>query len=223
VAEMSSDVFAFDTRFFRTLGPLLMRPGFLTTEYLSGRREPYVPPLRTYVFASIVFFALVALFGDALVRLHVDTADPDAERGASALVNTAMTYVHFFFVPLFAGLVMLLFRRPKRYYVEHLVFAFHYGAFAFLLVTIFGGVSRVLGGSPHGPQPPAVKALSVVWGTALFTYLVLALRRVYRRSWAGTVLRAAAMSALYLLAFLLVNTVLIVIAYLLYQRGGRFQ
>jgi len=36
--------------------PLFFRPGFLTKEYFAGRRVHYVPPLRLYLFVSIVFF-----------------------------------------------------------------------------------------------------------------------------------------------------------------------
>ncbi|MCO4799896.1 MAG: DUF3667 domain-containing protein, partial [Colwelliaceae bacterium] len=40
----------------RTLFPLIFKPGFLTNEYIAGRRVHYVPPLRLYLFISIIFF-----------------------------------------------------------------------------------------------------------------------------------------------------------------------
>lgn len=58
------DLFELDSRVWRTLGPLLVRPGLLTREYVSGRRAHYLPPLRTYLVASLAFF-LVASFEDA--------------------------------------------------------------------------------------------------------------------------------------------------------------
>lgn len=58
--EFLKDEFHFDFRIVRTILPLLFRPGFLTAEYLSGRRVRYVPPLRMYVFISVALFALVA-------------------------------------------------------------------------------------------------------------------------------------------------------------------
>ena len=59
--EFLKDEFHFDYRIVRTILPLLFRPGFLTQEYIAGRRVRYVPPLRTYVFISIILFALVAI------------------------------------------------------------------------------------------------------------------------------------------------------------------
>jgi hypothetical protein len=55
------DLFELDSRLWRSLIPLLNRPGKLTRDYLEGRRARYMPPFRTYLVLSIVFF-LVAFF-----------------------------------------------------------------------------------------------------------------------------------------------------------------
>jgi hypothetical protein len=58
-----------DSRFMRTLKPLLFRPGRLTRDYMNGRRFRYAPPMRVYIFSSIVFFLLAAfLSSDAISR-----------------------------------------------------------------------------------------------------------------------------------------------------------
>lgn len=57
--EFLKDEFHFDLRIVRTILPLLFRPGSLTQEHLAGRRVRYVPPLRMYVFISVLLFALV--------------------------------------------------------------------------------------------------------------------------------------------------------------------
>lgn len=49
---------SFDGRLWRTLGALLFRPGFLTREYLAGRRRRYVRPARLFLVLSIAMFAL---------------------------------------------------------------------------------------------------------------------------------------------------------------------
>ena len=51
------DEFAkFDSRLLVTLKPLLTRPGFLTNEFLAGRRAGYIAPLRLYFMISTVYF-----------------------------------------------------------------------------------------------------------------------------------------------------------------------
>jgi Protein of unknown function (DUF3667) len=63
------DLLNLDTRLLRTLGPLLLRPGHLTREYLAGRRVRYVPPLKLFLLASVLFFGLVALLPRARVTV----------------------------------------------------------------------------------------------------------------------------------------------------------
>jgi len=63
VADFAGEFFDFDSRFWRTLFPLLFRPGRLTAEYLRGRRVHYTPPLRLYVISSVLFFLLANLGG----------------------------------------------------------------------------------------------------------------------------------------------------------------
>jgi hypothetical protein len=48
-----------DIRLLNTLIPFFTKPGFLTQEYFNGRRKRYVPPMRLYMFFSILFFFLV--------------------------------------------------------------------------------------------------------------------------------------------------------------------
>jgi|GEM_PF-1919937 len=48
-----------DIRLINTLIPFFTKPGFLTQEYFNGKRKRYVPPMRMYMFVSILFFFLV--------------------------------------------------------------------------------------------------------------------------------------------------------------------
>jgi hypothetical protein len=62
ILHLLDDIFSFDSRASRTLWPLVTRPGFLTSEYILGRRVHYVPPLRLYFFISIIFFITLKFF-----------------------------------------------------------------------------------------------------------------------------------------------------------------
>jgi hypothetical protein len=54
-----SDYFHFDHKFFHTLKPLFFKPGYLTNEYMAGRRAQYLHPVKMYIFISLVYFLLV--------------------------------------------------------------------------------------------------------------------------------------------------------------------
>ena len=59
LGDFFDTVLNIDSRVLRTLWPLFTKPGYLTLEYLAGRRVRYVTPMRLYLFLSIIaFFAM---------------------------------------------------------------------------------------------------------------------------------------------------------------------
>ena len=76
VAELTGDAWqelsGFDGRILATVRGLA-RPGFLTREYLGGRRAHYLPPVRVYLFVSVLYFVVAA-------------AAPTLDAGGSELV-----------------------------------------------------------------------------------------------------------------------------------------
>ncbi|MDX1678741.1 DUF3667 domain-containing protein [Arsukibacterium sp.] len=60
ITEFFGEFSNWDTRVWQTLFPLWFRPGFLSRRYVAGHRVPYVPPLRLYLFTSIIAFLIYA-------------------------------------------------------------------------------------------------------------------------------------------------------------------
>jgi Protein of unknown function (DUF3667) len=56
ISHFFQDITHFDGKFFSTLKYLLFKPGFLSREYMLGRRASYLNPIRMYVFTSAFFF-----------------------------------------------------------------------------------------------------------------------------------------------------------------------
>ena len=79
VRSLVRDFFAFDTRFFRTLLPLLFQPGRLTNEYVAGRRARYMPPIRLYVVMSVLFFFTAALLRLDSTAIFYSTSETGEE------------------------------------------------------------------------------------------------------------------------------------------------
>lgn len=90
--EFLGDFLAFDARFWRTLVPLVTRPGLVTRETIEGRRARYMPPFRLYVFAGFVYFTVMALTGGGLFAPQI-TSDEGGTvisfRGAA--IQTGLT------------------------------------------------------------------------------------------------------------------------------------
>lgn len=77
-----------DSRLWRTLGALLFKPGFLTTEFLAGRRARYLPPVRLYLVLSVAFFLFASATSPKLAVMQFDedtkTLHPVALNGGDA-------------------------------------------------------------------------------------------------------------------------------------------
>jgi len=58
VKDFIDDFFTLDSRLFKTILPLLFKPGFLTVQYNQGRRVKYLPPLRMYLVLSVLVFLI---------------------------------------------------------------------------------------------------------------------------------------------------------------------
>ena len=52
----------YDGQFWKTIKYLLFRPGKLTNEYLAGKRQQYVVPVKLYIFISFITFFLFSLY-----------------------------------------------------------------------------------------------------------------------------------------------------------------
>jgi hypothetical protein len=55
-----------DGKLWKTLAALLFRPGFLTREYLAGRRRRYIGPARLFLVSSLVLFAALRFVSESI-------------------------------------------------------------------------------------------------------------------------------------------------------------
>jgi hypothetical protein len=65
-----------DSRLWRTLAALLFRPGYLTREFLAGRRARYLPPVRLYLVLSVAFFLFAAVTHPKLEVVNFQAQQP---------------------------------------------------------------------------------------------------------------------------------------------------
>lgn len=59
VSHFFEDLTHFDGKFFITVKDLVLKPGYLTHEYVAGRRVRYLNPIRMYIFISAMFFLVL--------------------------------------------------------------------------------------------------------------------------------------------------------------------
>ena len=231
-SDFFDDVLDLDTRLLRSIRPLLLRPGWLTREYLAGRRAPYAPPLRLFLLATLLFVGLTALLpargnvevavvqdvskapppqrggtrillpkrlpwgGDSVLAQRLNRASEKAKANPQEYMRAVvanMPRVFFLLLPLFALLVKLFYWRQDRFYVDHLIFALHFHAFAFVTLTLNSIVIRLW-------DPLSTPLMILLWGW-FFSYLAIALRRVYGGSWTLTVVKLFGLIVIYFILF----------------------
>lgn len=122
-----------------------------------------------------------------LERVRMVQKDPTAAtRRAQQAVAEYAPKVSAVLVPLFAFMTWLFFRRPKLYFVEHLVFALHTHATAFLLLLV-GELLRF-------------DLVGFVMFAAMIVLTFMAMRRVFGRSRWSTLWRSALIAGVYSVA-----------------------
>lgn len=309
--EVVADYFGFDGKLWRTIVPLLFRPGFLTREYLDGRRNRYVRPVRLYLTASVLLFFLLSVLPEgglmsnvvrmgpeasaaaadsiaaakaaladslgpaavALSEVEEEIANLDEERAALTASRDSLRVVvaagenlggtdstedqdfwdavgettyskaervagmgeegarkwvleaftsnmpkaMFVLLPLFALLLKLLFVRHGRYYGEHLVFALHTHAFAFVTFALLAALQAVTGSVEQltGPLRWLVGGSVLMLLASVPAYVLVALHRVYEQGWVKTTLKWAVLTGTYVVALILAVVAVIVLAFLL--------
>ena len=294
--EFFAGIFAYDSRFYRTLGVLLFKPGKISKDYIEGKRVRYANPYRFYLSASIIFFllwstthkveapikldpdltteqrreadSLLALQREANPELSVilpsidtpidtittvtyvpekdlDTMDylnarikqwqvfsdhykstemrnpeaaldslnysqtgfnqwfyrktVDAERFSSDsdlfwnYFYSKLPFIIFFYLPVFALFIWLLYLRRPFTYMEHLIFTFHNQTTWFVLFGIAVGFNSIFNNS------------TATWiATPLFAfYLYKAFRRFYGQGRVKTLLK-----------FIIINIIFFILAFI---------
>jgi hypothetical protein len=82
VTHFFNDITHFDGKFFTTLKDLVILPGFLSAEYMKGRRMSYLNPVRMYVFTSAIFFLIFFSISDPKDAFKITEGNEPMSRGA---------------------------------------------------------------------------------------------------------------------------------------------
>jgi Protein of unknown function (DUF3667) len=112
-----------------------------------------------------------------------------------------MSKAMFIFLPLVAFLNMLFYWRPRYRYAEHLLFFVHLHALYFSAAILMLAVIDAAHSWPR--VQGAADILRGLLGWAVTVYTVIAVRRVFAKSWTGALVKTFALSVVYLAVFAL--------------------
>jgi uncharacterized protein DUF3667 len=169
--ESLSEFFSLDGAQIRSWRALVTRPGFLSVEYLAGRRTRFVHPIRLFVQVGVVSYLVVSLIpNESALFGMVEELFGDRSSLLVTLVAAAI-------IPIGAMAHWLALRRHRPLFLEHLVFVIHVATYSFLLAPIEGALSFAVAGSPL-LETAGVLIAPLLWGV----YWIFALSRFNSRT-----------------------------------------
>lgn len=187
-----------DGKLPRTMRLLLMQPGALAKNYVAGRRQPFVGPLRVY----IVLFLLQAVVGVAVsgpgtsllervhdsdpfgVLSHLMSSRPNVDWHSPAVAARVRELGHWLselatlliFI-LVAGVQKFIFYRLHRRYLEHVALALNVASFFLAAVAVCELLVWAVTRNRFGNLQAQLQSLIAM--SALPVYWCLAIRRFY--------------------------------------------
>ena len=207
VAEELVETFAHvDGRALWSFRALITQPGLLAREFLRGRRKTQMGPVQLFVICNVIYFLVQPLtaFAPFTSTLQMQTVNRPWRGMASAMVAAKVAGRHLtteeyarefneaahlqgkslviLMVPLFALGAWALHGRSRRFYAEHLVFAFY--AYAFFMLWMAAGTlvltKPVLNAHVHGWSDAVIEnVFSAMIALPIFLYSYFAARRTY--------------------------------------------
>lgn len=191
ILDFLGDYFTFDSLIIRSVKPLLFNPGFLTNEFIEGRRVRYIPPLRMFIFISIIFFLILGRV-DASVAIEAT----EESEFLDSFFSVWFPRLFFLLLPLFAMFLYMLFRKPGRFYLVHFIFSIHLHAFIFVLSTVMVILIDYI-----FPSSVFLSQWSLIIIILLLqVYLLIALKKVYEQRWFTSIMKLVLLNIMYVVS-----------------------
>lgn len=187
-----------DNKLFRSVWILIFGPGFLSQEYIEGRRKKYMKPFQLYILSSVFLFILLGDFDIVLVpskwffveRYEWGIQVMDLVR--SKMLALGMSFeevkilydtkvVHYskigiiILIPLLAVFSYLTGKKKMPQFGKHFIINIHNFCFILLLLTFMITFFRII--RYDVGQYPVYGMLLIV-----FVYLIISFKRVLKLS-----------------------------------------
>jgi hypothetical protein len=184
--EATGRYLSLEGKLWKTLLPLLFRPGFLTRAYFAGRRRRYIGPARLFLVSSLVLFAVLGFVSQSIeLDNALQTENPPAtnvDAKSDGLTLDDDLNINFSYLPEAFGVLKKrvdrfnqLTRTQKAERI--LVGALRYGPYAmFVLLPAFAALLKVvyLGGRRKHPARPRLYGEHLVFAAHNHAFLFVA-------------------------------------------------
>jgi hypothetical protein len=222
VHHLPHEMMHWDGKLGRTLRQLVFAPGEMAAQYVRGRRQPYLNPLRLYLVVFVVQ-AFLSGIGTPTLTLSESVQRYDSTGLAAKLlakqINSdagKLTHAHFatyahwsseagtlLVFLLIAWAQLAIMRKYHRRYLEHLMLSLNVATFI-LLVLIVGDIVTLVAGRGSISEVAESYRLNAP-GYLLPIYWFFAIRRFYGTTWSGAIVYGVAISVANVLIAIVLN------------------
>lgn len=200
---------------------MLFRPGYNAKLFLEGKRKSQIPPLRLFLFSSLIYFIWLTSGDGISIAEGISEGiaeelieDRGVERDESppgetlaekmknpdaimAEFNNWLPRVFLLSVPALALVMRFLFRKRRFVLLEHLVIAMQLLAFVMLWKLLSSAIAW-LGSFVSQALSDRIEAVFVIW---ILLYPVFALRRIFALSWPKSIVATFFLVSLFVVLF----------------------
>ena len=190
-----------DSKIWRTLRELTLRPGQVALNYVAGERARYINPIKYFITILTVYLTILVVSGglEAEIKESINIS-PDAmvdeqsmpvmiARALEGILRKYRNLVTFLAIPIFAVFLRWQFWRSRRNYAETLSFVCFLSAHVHLLaipITLLQWWAGVFDQGPRG----LLMAAFFLFGSKVF----------YNMGWIKTILATLLAMIFYTLA-----------------------
>ncbi|MFZ1678855.1 MAG: DUF3667 domain-containing protein [Saprospiraceae bacterium] len=232
----------FDSKLLQSVWLLFSKPGFLTSEWIAGRRVNYMKPLQLFVIASLLFYFFLPtvpayysptsdlMSGYVAHNIGVNTFHSnlgkiisekalvfgvDEKEFAVRLDSIAARQSKtwlFFIIPFWGSLIFLLYHRTIPWLAPHLIFAMH-GLTFNLLADLSIHFFLHIFGIPIMGQVIFLILMFFIW-----IYQFFAVQRVYGSKWFEAIFKSLII-LVGLISIILIYRQVITVSTLFFMKG----
>lgn len=240
VSNILQGFYNFDSKFFRSLKLLALKPGFITNEFLSGRRVNYTKPFQLFIILNLIMLITSSLFNESIfssslyghrnhtpyknfaqdltVNAHLEqnlTLEEYEIKFNNRLDNFSRTLI-FLYIPFFALALLLITR--KRFFYEHLIHSIHLVSFILFLfgliitplILILSLLNSLGLNLGEGNVDSYILPVLIIF---LVVYLFISNIRVYNNSKFISVIKSFFLLGVFFILFVLYRFLLFVFVY----------
>jgi len=209
MGEAFASIFNIDSSFYKSIKYLLIKPGFLTQEYIRGHRKPYMKPFQLNLVCIILFYVFFSSIDIFLVpsKWYFNTGSPGAddielakaiaEKWSLTIEELSILYdaragtnsklFVLILLPIIALGSMLIGYSSHKLYGIHLIHAIHLFTFMLVSFLILYLTAIILPGNNDG-----IFIVGPIL-TMLTIYFTLSIKRIFKYDWIRSFLSSLVM------------------------------